>query len=71
MILVNREQLQPGAPLVIKTMRKNAQRVIPIGRICPRNLLLLGNCEEKQIPRFARDDKMYFSRGLKSLFNLV
>src|SRR5579863_207102 len=38
-------------------LRKNSQQVIPKGWIRPRNLLFLGVGEEKQIPRFARDDK--------------
>src|ERR1700687_6244717 len=38
-------------------LRKNSQRVIPKGWVCPRSLLFLGLGEEKQIPRFARDDK--------------
>ena len=41
----------------VKWLRKNSQRVIPKGWVCPRNLLFLGFGEEKQIPRFARDDK--------------
>jgi hypothetical protein len=41
----------------LKWLRKNSQRVIPKGRVCPKNLLFLGFGEEKQIPRFARDDK--------------
>jgi hypothetical protein len=41
----------------LKWLRKNSQRVIPKGWVCPRNLLFLGFGEEKQIPRFARDDK--------------
>jgi hypothetical protein len=38
-------------------LRKNKQCVIPKGGVRPRNLLFLGFGEEKQIPRFARDDK--------------
>ncbi len=38
-------------------LRKNSKHVIPKGGICPMNLLFLGSREEKQIPRFARDDK--------------
>ncbi len=34
--------------------RKNSHHVIPKGGVRPRNLLLLGSREEKQIPRFAR-----------------
>jgi hypothetical protein len=41
----------------LKWLRKNSHRVIPKGWVCPRNLLFLGFGEEKQIPRFARDDK--------------
>src|ERR1700674_4758153 len=48
-------------PHRLNRLRKNSQRVIPKGWVCPRNLLFLGFGEEKQIPRFARDDK-------KSLF---
>ncbi len=48
-------------------MRKNSHYVIPKGGVCPRNLLFLGTREEKQIPRFARDDKQYFFRSLFSL----
>jgi hypothetical protein len=44
-------------PHRLKWLRKNSKRVIPKGRVCPRNLLFLGFGEEKQIPRFARDDK--------------
>jgi hypothetical protein len=38
-------------------LRKNSQRVIPKGWVCPRNLFFLEFGDEKQIPRFARDDK--------------
>jgi len=41
-------------------LRKNSQHVIPKGVVCPRNLLFLGSLIEKQIPRFARDDKSIF-----------
>jgi hypothetical protein len=41
----------------LKWLRKNSHPVIPKGWVCPRNLLFLGFGEEKQIPRFARDDK--------------
>jgi hypothetical protein len=41
----------------LQWLRKNSKRVIPKGWVCPRNLLFLGFGEEKQIPRFARDDK--------------
>jgi hypothetical protein len=44
-------------PHRLKWLRKKSQRVIPTGRVCPRNLLFPGFGEEKQIPRFARDDK--------------
>jgi hypothetical protein len=44
-------------PNRLKWLRKNSQRVIPKGWVCPRNLLFLEFGEEKQIPRFARDDK--------------
>jgi len=47
-------------------VRKNSHHVIPKGGVCPKNLLFLGSREEKQIPRFAQDDKKYFSRGLRS-----
>src|SRR5216683_3696871 len=47
--------------------RKNSQCVIPKGGVCPRNLLFLECCEEKQIPCFARDNKMHFFRSLCSL----
>jgi len=47
-------------------MRKNSQRVIPEGWVCPRNLLFLAFGEEKQIPRFAWDDKKeFFPQPLK------
>jgi hypothetical protein len=52
-------------------LRKNSQRVIPKGWVCPRNLLFLGFGEEKQIPRFARDDKKHFFRNLFSLRGFV
>jgi hypothetical protein len=55
----------------LKWLRKNSQRVIPKGRVCPRNLLFLGFGEEKQIPRFARDDKKHFFRSLFSLFAIA
>jgi hypothetical protein len=48
-------------------VRKNSQLVIPKGGDCPRNPLSLGSREEKQIPRFARDDKKYFFGSLFSL----
>jgi len=41
-------------------LRKKSHDVIPKGGVCPRNLLFFGSREEKQIPRFARDDKKYF-----------
>src|SRR5271165_3042153 len=43
----------------VNRLAKNWHRVIPKGGVCPRNLLFLGSREEKQIPRFARDDKKY------------
>jgi len=47
-------------------MRKRPQLVIPKGGVCPRNLLFLESGEEKQIPRFARDDKKhFFSNGFR------
>jgi len=52
-------------------LRKNPRNVIPKGGVCPRSLLFLGNQEEKQIPRVARDDKKYFFRRLFSLRGLV
>jgi hypothetical protein len=51
-------------PHRLKWLRKNSQRVIPKGWVCPRNLLFLGFGEEKQIPRFARDDKNHSFRSL-------
>jgi len=41
----------------LNRLRKKWRLVIPKGGFCPRNLLFLGFGEEKQIPRFARDDK--------------
>jgi len=38
--------------------------VIPKGWVCPRNLIFPVLGEEKQIPRFARDDKKHFFHGL-------
>jgi hypothetical protein len=55
----------------LQWLRKNSQRVIPKGWVCPRNLLFLGFGEEKQIPRFARDDKKHFFRSLFSLFAIA
>jgi hypothetical protein len=52
-------------------LRKNSQRVIPKGWVCPRNLLFLGFGEEKQIPRFARDDKKHFFRNLFCLRGFI
>jgi hypothetical protein len=44
-------------------LRKNSHHVIPKGGVRPRNLLFLESRAEKQIPRFARDDKKYFFRS--------
>ena len=41
----------------LTSLRKKSHPVIPKGGVCPRNLLFLGSRAEKQIPRFARDDK--------------
>jgi hypothetical protein len=38
-----------------------------MGWVCPRNLLFLGFGEEKQIPRFARDDKRTFSAACEAV----
>jgi hypothetical protein len=54
----------------LQWLRKNSQLVIPKGGVCPRNLLFHGSREEKQIPRFALDDKEYFFRSLFSLRGL-
>jgi hypothetical protein len=48
----------------LQWLQKKSHRVIPTGGFCPRNLLFLGFREEKQIPRFARDDKKSFFRDL-------
>jgi hypothetical protein len=50
----------PCDQVALYRLRENLQRVIPKGWVCPRNLLFLGLGEEKQIPRFARDDKKVF-----------
>jgi hypothetical protein len=57
---------------MLKWLGKNLQLVTPKGGVCPRNLLFLGSREEKQIPRFARDDKKsFFFRSLFSLRGFV
>jgi len=48
----------------LNSLRKNSHPVIPKGGVCLRNLLFLGSRAEKQIPRFAQDDKKYFFRIL-------
>jgi hypothetical protein len=53
-------------PQRLKSLRKNSHVVIPKGGVCPRNLLFLGSREEKQIPRFARDDKKALFHSLFS-----
>jgi hypothetical protein len=47
-------------------MQKNSHHVIPKGGVCPRNLLFPGTRKEKQIPRFARDDKQFFSEACEA-----
>src|SRR5258708_975456 len=48
-------------------LRKNSQLMIPMGGVCPRNLMFPGCREEMQIPRFARDGKTHFFHGPRGL----
>jgi hypothetical protein len=61
--------------VIFVELEKNPQLVIPKGGVCLRNLLFLGNREEKQIPRFASarvfgssapDDNKYLFRRHQS-----
>jgi len=59
---------------LVEQASQAAEKLAPChseGGVCPRNLLFLGSPEEKQIPRFARDDKNFFFRSQFSQFALM